>query len=356
MSLYENFLPLLTFAALFRDDATLAETPFDTVRADVDRLFAAADKASAAYPPALVEEARFAACAFVDEALLLSAWREKNRWASATLQRTRCGTINAGVEFYTRCEALLAKTTPLRLIDGGQSARSGPIQGQMPDPLPSTGRSWEQIAPDALARQQTLTTGPLSDAPPPGKPEGIMDYLARKEATAKAAALSGSSSSASAGSASAGSTSAAAFRAVSTVWLDGMPNAEAASGQSGSGRAQRTGLDAGAALLQDLLAIHAACLALGFTGQYYSEAARDTLYKLTLDSLDRSLAGRIALHERRLTPEVYRMPPQSGPDIRRVWLNKALWFATPAVATGLIYLAYEHMLTVYVGQWLNALR
>ncbi len=111
MGLFRNYLPLLAFAALFRDDPALQHVPHAVVRDDVERLLTEADAASADAPVQARSEALFAVCAFVDEAILTSRWEGRTEWARATLQRTRLGTVNAGMEFYEHCRALL-QTTP----------------------------------------------------------------------------------------------------------------------------------------------------------------------------------------------------------------------------------------------------
>ncbi len=56
------------------------------------------------------QDARFAVCAWMDEAVLGSAWDGKALWLHQPLQRVVYGTVNAGDECFERLEALLAKT------------------------------------------------------------------------------------------------------------------------------------------------------------------------------------------------------------------------------------------------------
>ncbi|WP_303721782.1 DotU family type IV/VI secretion system protein [Malonomonas rubra] len=51
-------------------------------------------------------QARFAICAWIDEAILSSNWPEKGRWQQETLQRFYYQTADAGEEFYTRLNSL----------------------------------------------------------------------------------------------------------------------------------------------------------------------------------------------------------------------------------------------------------
>lgn len=52
------------------------------------------------------EEARFAVCAWIDEAILKSSWAEKDVWMKDQLQRQYYNTTDAGEEFFHRLNAL----------------------------------------------------------------------------------------------------------------------------------------------------------------------------------------------------------------------------------------------------------
>ncbi len=52
------------------------------------------------------EEARFAVCAWIDEAILKSSWAEKDVWMKDQLQRQYYNTTDAGEEFFDRLNAL----------------------------------------------------------------------------------------------------------------------------------------------------------------------------------------------------------------------------------------------------------
>jgi len=51
-------------------------------------------------------EARFAVCAWIDEAILCSTWPERDMWMGELLQRSFYSTNRAGEEFYQRIAAL----------------------------------------------------------------------------------------------------------------------------------------------------------------------------------------------------------------------------------------------------------
>lgn len=55
------------------------------------------------------QDARFAVCAWMDEAVLGSAWEGKAQWLHHPLQRVVYSTVNAGDECFERLETLLAR-------------------------------------------------------------------------------------------------------------------------------------------------------------------------------------------------------------------------------------------------------
>lgn len=59
-------------------------------------------------------EARFAVCAYIDEAILCSNWPERNIWLGELLQRRFYATNRAGEEFYTRMNNLESTSNQMR--------------------------------------------------------------------------------------------------------------------------------------------------------------------------------------------------------------------------------------------------
>jgi len=106
--LSDCFLPLLL------DARRLAQAPDDTLpefaalqgelAARLDS--ALADAANADYSGHAIENVNFAAGAFLDEIMLVSLWRGRNEWQKRSLQKQRFNTVNSGVEFYERLNAL----------------------------------------------------------------------------------------------------------------------------------------------------------------------------------------------------------------------------------------------------------
>ncbi|NVN91503.1 MAG: DotU family type IV/VI secretion system protein [Desulfuromonadales bacterium] len=62
------------------------------------------------------DQARFAICAWVDEAILNSAWNQKSYWLKDQLQRIHYNTTDAGEEFFDRLNAIGLHQRELREV------------------------------------------------------------------------------------------------------------------------------------------------------------------------------------------------------------------------------------------------
>ncbi|PTN35973.1 DotU family type IV/VI secretion system protein [Desulfonatronum sp. SC1] len=109
MALIDDFLPALAFASMLGSETNLADTPYATARADMDRLIRQGMDRASRRDPALAEEALFAVCAFADEAVLASTWPGRTEWMRDKLQQVHFQTVNAGEEFYQRLAGLCGK-------------------------------------------------------------------------------------------------------------------------------------------------------------------------------------------------------------------------------------------------------
>ncbi|MDO5484181.1 MAG: DotU family type IV/VI secretion system protein, partial [Desulfovibrionaceae bacterium] len=265
--------------------------PYAVVRSDVERLLHEAETASADAPPEARQEALFAVCAFVDEAILTSSWQGRQEWARATLQRTRFGTVNAGMEFYEHCQELLQSGPPTLLkttqtaddaapltVSGGTSSFSEYLRHRHANRAEKIFFTPQNI-PQDTARQLPVSTAIEDD------PQKALSFVPWRE---------------------------------------------------------------------EVLCLYGACLSMGFTGRYYDDAARETLRDVALASLEQAVGGRVTLHQRTLSPEAYCMPEVSGPR-KGQWFSYALILAVPVLSTFLLYKAYEHTLDAYVAQWIAAL-
>lgn len=84
------------------------EPDAEGLRADVRRLLSAFDAAAqvAGKEPAVVDAARYAMVAFLDEIVLTSSWDLRQGWSGRPLQMEYFNDFTAGQEFYNKLEAL----------------------------------------------------------------------------------------------------------------------------------------------------------------------------------------------------------------------------------------------------------
>lgn len=108
MRLSDCFVDLIAYVVYFRRSAAARQPAFEQVKADVARLLAQSESAvrRGEVPQDEYEQAKFAVCAWVDEAILASQWAHKGLWQREQLQRVHFGTTDAGEEFFERLNGL----------------------------------------------------------------------------------------------------------------------------------------------------------------------------------------------------------------------------------------------------------
>ncbi|MCB2181955.1 MAG: DotU family type IV/VI secretion system protein [Desulfobulbaceae bacterium] len=108
MRLRDCFAELIAYVAYFLKSGAASSQSFGQVQADVQRLLAESESMmrDGAIAAEDYNEARFAVCAWVDEALLSSNWSGKNQWQKDSLQRKYFQTSDAGEEFFDRLNRL----------------------------------------------------------------------------------------------------------------------------------------------------------------------------------------------------------------------------------------------------------
>lgn len=108
MRLTDCFMELVAYVAYFLKTAASKQPPFDQVKADIRRLMTESENRfrEGTFSQEDFDLARFAVCAWVDEAMLNSAWKEKGRWQSEQLQRLYYQTADAGELFFDRLNSL----------------------------------------------------------------------------------------------------------------------------------------------------------------------------------------------------------------------------------------------------------
>jgi len=101
-------MELMAYVVYFQMTSQKRQPPFEQVKADVTRLLSQSEALSRKGEISREEfdTARFAVCAWVDEAILSSPWTHRNLWQREQLQRIMYNTTEAGEEFFDRMNAL----------------------------------------------------------------------------------------------------------------------------------------------------------------------------------------------------------------------------------------------------------
>jgi type VI secretion system protein ImpK len=104
MRLTDCFMELMAYTAYFIKSAGQKQPAFDRVKMDIVRNLTQSEYClkKDLFPKDDYDLARFAVCAWVDEAILTSGWKDKDRWKGEQLQRIYYKTADAGIEFYER--------------------------------------------------------------------------------------------------------------------------------------------------------------------------------------------------------------------------------------------------------------
>lgn len=108
MHLTDCFTELVAFTTHFLRSCAVRQPPYGDVRREIDLLLSAAEAGARRenIPREEFELARFAVCAWIDEAVLSSPWSEKGHWLREQLQRLYYNTTDAGEEFFQRLGAV----------------------------------------------------------------------------------------------------------------------------------------------------------------------------------------------------------------------------------------------------------
>ena len=108
MRLTDCFMELVAYVVYFLKTVSIKQPSFDKVKADIQRLISEGERCIDRGPFSRedFDLARFAVFSWIDEAIMNSAWAEKNRWLGERLQRVYYGTANAGELFYERLNSI----------------------------------------------------------------------------------------------------------------------------------------------------------------------------------------------------------------------------------------------------------
>lgn len=108
MRLIDCFIELLAYTSFAMKEADQGRLEFEPFKKEVERLLDQGGemKAAGGFAEDDYDAARFAVCAWVDESVLCSRWKDKELWEHQQLQRVYYDTTNAGEEFFRRLDAV----------------------------------------------------------------------------------------------------------------------------------------------------------------------------------------------------------------------------------------------------------
>lgn len=106
MHLSEAFVDTIAYVVYFLKTAEKRQAPYDQVRARIMQLLSESQRKGADFAPEDYDQARFAICAWIDEAVMNSPWPERLAWTREPLQLKFYQTTNAGELFFDRLNTL----------------------------------------------------------------------------------------------------------------------------------------------------------------------------------------------------------------------------------------------------------
>lgn len=118
MHLTDCFMETIAYVVYFLRTSNIKQQPFEQVRADIMRFLSHSEECvkKGAVSNDDYDPARFAVCAWIDEAVLHSNWNHKQTWQKEQLQRFYYQTSEAGEEFFERLNKLGIHQRDLREI------------------------------------------------------------------------------------------------------------------------------------------------------------------------------------------------------------------------------------------------
>lgn len=116
MHLSECFMDVIAYVVYFLKTSSTRPLPFDQVRARVLDLMSESRKDASDFDPGDYDQACFAVCAWIDEAVMGSQWNERTAWQREPLQLKFYQTLNAGEIFFDRLNSLAAHQNDVREV------------------------------------------------------------------------------------------------------------------------------------------------------------------------------------------------------------------------------------------------
>lgn len=108
MHLSDCFMETMAYASYMLKTVDVKQPEYEEVKSCIMRLLTESEAYVGRGQVAKedYEQARFAVCAWVDEAILSSQWKQKSQWLKNQLQRLYYNTTDAGEEFFDRLGAI----------------------------------------------------------------------------------------------------------------------------------------------------------------------------------------------------------------------------------------------------------
>ncbi len=116
MHLTDCFMELMAYVTYFTKTVAVKQPAYEQVKADVLRLLTKTEECVSKgwFPHEEYDQARFMICAWVDESILASGWKQKGLWQREQLQRLYYNTTEAGEEVFERLNALTFQQRDVR--------------------------------------------------------------------------------------------------------------------------------------------------------------------------------------------------------------------------------------------------
>ncbi len=293
----DQYLPALLRAAEIKKNG--CQLTAEQTRAQFDELLnpSSGEGRSQGRGQPAADDAFFAVCAFIDEALLNSPWPERGQWLTQSLARDYFKTAQGGHEFFKRLSDLMKF---------GSKTQAEP--------------NLAAISPAASALPEP-EAGPAPRRQPPQSYQPIRSFLRRQALRLK------------------------------DEWREVLdPLQEAAYlAQTQKPARDRRHFDP----WRESLEVFAAVLELGFTGRYYGPEGREHL-----DSIKRNLAAALAQGlpaEAGSWPDLSGLSPAKPSGQTAGRLLTALLYLGPLLLTLALLALQRHGLTSFTEDWARAL-
>lgn len=118
MHLSDYFVDDMAYVTSLMRALETEQPAYEEVKNEIRRLLSQseANAARELVAPDEYDQARFAICAWIDEAVITSQWLHKNRWVNDQLQRLHYNTTDAGEEFFRRLDGVGLHQQELREV------------------------------------------------------------------------------------------------------------------------------------------------------------------------------------------------------------------------------------------------